>query len=108
VVELICDLLDMLVPAPRPRRSLITFVADRPGHDRRYAIDAAKARGELGWRPRESFASGLERTIRWYLDNRAWWEPVRRRVYGGERLGLVEAAGAPTPTLPARGGGIDR
>jgi len=72
---------------------LITFVADRPGHDLRYAIDASKARRELGWRPRESFESGLERTIRWYLDNRAWWEPLRARVYGGERLGLLETAG---------------
>ncbi len=93
VVELICDVLDRLVPSGRPRRSLITFVADRPGHDLRYAIDASKARRELGWRPRESFESGLERTIRWYLDNRAWWEPLRGRVYGGERLGLLETAG---------------
>ena len=93
VVEQICDLLDDLVPAKRPRSSLISFVADRPGHDQRYAIDAAKAHRELGWKPKESFASGLARTIRWYLENRAWWEPLRRNVYAGERLGLVGTGG---------------
>jgi dTDP-glucose 4,6-dehydratase len=93
VVERICDILDALVPAERPRRSLITFVTDRPGHDLRYAIDAAKAQRELDWQPRETFDSGLERTVRWYLDNRAWWEPLRKAVYGGERLGLLEPAG---------------
>ena len=92
VVELICDVLDRLAPAARPRRSLVEFVTDRPGHDLRYAIDASKARYELGWEPQESFESGLERTIRWYLDNRAWWEPLRKRVYRGERLGLLEPA----------------
>jgi dTDP-glucose 4,6-dehydratase len=92
VVEHICTVLDRIAPAAQPRRALITFVADRPGHDRRYAIDASKARRELGWQPRESFESGLEGTIRWYLDNRPWWEPLRERVYGGERLGLLEAA----------------
>ena len=93
VVEQICDLLDDLVPAKRPGRSLISFVADRPGHDQRYAIDAAKAHRELGWKPRQSFASGLAHTIRWYLENRAWWEPLRRNVYAGERLGLVGTGG---------------
>jgi dTDP-glucose 4,6-dehydratase len=92
VVEHICATLDRLVPAARPRRELITFVTDRPGHDRRYAIDASKVRRELGWQPRQSFEAGLERTVRWYLDNRPWWEPLRARVYGGERLGLLEAA----------------
>ena len=90
VVEQICDVLDRLAPDARPRRSLVEFVTDRPGHDLRYAIDASKARYELGWEPQESFESGLERTIRWYLDNRAWWEPLRNRVYRGERLGLLE------------------
>jgi dTDP-glucose 4,6-dehydratase len=92
VVESICDLLDTLRPAPEKRRRLITFVADRPGHDRRYAIDATKLERELGWRATETFDSGLAKTVRWYLDNRAWWEPLRRSVYSGERLGL---AGAP-------------
>ena len=92
VVEGICAVLDRIAPAAQPRRALITFVADRPGHDRRYAIDASKAHRELSWRPQESFDTGLERTVRWYLDNRAWWEPLRDRVYGGERLGLLAAA----------------
>lgn len=88
VVEAICDTLDRLVPSPRPRRELITFVADRPGHDHRYAIDATKLETELGWRARENFESGLEKTIRWYLGNEDWWRPLRKSVYGGERLGL--------------------
>ena len=92
VVEGICAALDRMVPAARPRRELITFVADRPGHDHRYAIDTSKVRRELGWQPRQTFETGLEQTIRWYLDNRAWWEPLRERGYGGERLGLFEAA----------------
>lgn len=76
VVEAVCDLLDRLAPAAVARRSLIRFVADRPGHDLRYAIDASKITRELRWRPQESFESGLEKTVRWYLDNRAWWEPL--------------------------------
>lgn len=92
VVKLICDVLDRLVPVTRPRRSLVKFVTDRPGHDLRYAVDTSKAKLELGWRPKESFESGLERTICWYLDNRNWWEPLRKRVYRGERLGLLEPA----------------
>ena len=92
VVEKICEILDRLVPAPYSRRSLITFVADRPGHDFRYAIDASKAKQALAWQPRECFESGLERTVRWYLENRSWWESVRRGVYGGERLGILETA----------------
>jgi len=88
VVEAICDTLDRLVPAPRPRRELITFVADRPGHDHRYAIDATKLETELGWRALENFETGLEKTIRWYLANEDWWRPLRKSVYAGERLGL--------------------
>lgn len=91
VVELICDLLDRIVPTSKARRSLITFVTDRPGHDQRYAIDASRAHKQLGWRPKESFEGGLERTIRWYLENQEWWGPLRRSVYSGERLGLVQA-----------------
>ncbi len=89
-VERICDVLDRLQPAAQPRRSLITFVADRPGHDQRYAIDPTKLEHETGWRPLVDFEQGIERTVRWYLDNRAWWQPLRERVYAGERLGLVK------------------
>jgi dTDP-glucose 4,6-dehydratase len=90
VVETICDMVDRLAGplAGGPRRGLITFVTDRPGHDHRYAIDPTKTRTELGWQPRESFDSGIEHTVRWYLDNAAWWQRVRAGVYGGDRLGL--------------------
>ena len=89
VVEAVCDLLDELAGplASGPRRGLITFVPDRPGHDRRYAIDASKLEHELGWRARETFDTGLRRTVAWYLARRDWWEPLRAR-YAGERLGL--------------------
>ncbi|KNH03575.1 dTDP-glucose 4,6-dehydratase [Qipengyuania citrea LAMA 915] len=89
VVEAICDALDQrraLADGSR-RRDLIAFVTDRPGHDRRYAIDARKIEHELGWRPQESFDSGLAKTIDWYLDNEWWWGPIRSGNYGGERLG---------------------
>ena len=91
VVEAICALMDELAPNPRigPRRALINFVADRPGHDLRYAIDASKVTTELGWQPRETFDSGLRRTVEWYLANRSWWERIRGGVYRGERLGVV-------------------
>lgn len=90
VVQSICDTLDRLRPDPAgSHRRLISFVADRPGHDARYAIDASKLKRELGWEPTESFESGLEKTIRWYLDNSWWWQPLRERVYGGERIGLL-------------------
>jgi dTDP-glucose 4,6-dehydratase len=90
VVETICDLLDLRRPAPdgRLRRELICFVADRPGHDRRYAIDSTKIERELGWRRREDFASGMARTVDWFLANEHWWAPIRERSYGGNRLGL--------------------
>ena len=73
-----------------PRRDLITFVADRPGHDQRYAIDADKLESELGWRAQFDFVSGLRSTVAWYLDNEAWWGPLRER-YDGRRLGLSSA-----------------
>ncbi|MBI3512998.1 MAG: dTDP-glucose 4,6-dehydratase [Proteobacteria bacterium] len=98
VVEAICDLVDAAAgPLPAgPRRALIEFVADRPGHDLRYAIDDTKLRTELRWAPREDFASGLKRTVGWYLDHRPWWESVRARIYGGDRLGLErQQAGRP-------------
>jgi dTDP-glucose 4,6-dehydratase len=89
VVETICDLLDARRPLPggRGRRSLIAFVADRPGHDRRYAIDPSKIERELGWQARESFESGIAGTIDWYLGNDWWWRPIREGKYSGARLG---------------------
>jgi dTDP-glucose 4,6-dehydratase len=88
VVETICRLVDAAVPdaVAGGRRSLISFVEDRPGHDLRYAIDAAKIATELGWRPQVSFEDGLQRTVRWYLDRADWWAPLRQR-YDGQRLG---------------------
>jgi dTDP-glucose 4,6-dehydratase len=91
VVEAICALMDELAPNSKigPRKSLISFVADRPGHDLRYAIDASKLTADLGWEPRETFESGLRKTVEWYLANRSWWEHIRSGVYRGERLGVV-------------------
>jgi dTDP-glucose 4,6-dehydratase len=90
VVEAVCDLVDARRPRPGggSRRDLITFVADRPGHDLRYAIDASKIRRELGWAPAQTFESGLAATVDWYLDNERWWRPIREGRYTGERLGL--------------------
>jgi dTDP-glucose 4,6-dehydratase len=90
VVRAICALLDDMVPTSphRPHDRLITFVTDRPGHDQRYAIDASKIRRELGWRPRWTFDEGLRGTVRWFLENRGWWERVMSGAYSGERLGL--------------------
>ena len=93
VVHVICDTLDRI----RPRsdklsyREQIKFVADRPGHDFRYAIDATKLQTELGWKPIETFESGMEKTITWYLENRSWWEAIQSGEYQGERLGLKTA-----------------
>ncbi len=89
VVRHICMLMDRMNPAGAPHERLITFVADRPGHDQRYAIDATKLETELGWRALETFETGIEKTVAWYLERRDWWEPLRRRVYGGERLGMI-------------------
>ncbi len=91
VVRTICRLMDAMAPDASigPREKLITFVADRPGHDLRYAVDAGKIRDELGWAPAEDFETGLEKTVRWYLDNREWWQRVRQGGYRGERLGLA-------------------
>ncbi len=94
VVTRICGILDRIVPAGAPHARLITHVADRPGHDRRYAIDAAKLETELGWRARETFDTGIEKTVRWYVENEWWWRPLRDRVYAGERLGLAAATEA--------------
>nr|WP_294002974.1 dTDP-glucose 4,6-dehydratase [Sphingomonas sp.] len=90
VVEAVCDLLDQRRPRPdlTAYRTLIRFVADRPGHDRRYAIDPSKIERDLGWRAQESFESGMTRTVDWYLANEDWWRPIREQRYAGERLGM--------------------
>ena len=88
VVRRICSLLDRLSPKGAPHDRLITYVTDRPGHDARYAIDASKLEGELGWRAAESFDTGIEKAVAWYLANEWWWRPLREKVYSGERLGL--------------------
>lgn len=87
VVTAICAILDRLAPRNYSRDSLIQFVTDRPGHDARYAIDATKLETELGWKAQEDFVSGIEKTVRWYLDNEWWWRPLKDR-YDGARLGL--------------------
>ena len=88
VVEAICDLVDARLAGPS-RRSLITFVDDRPGHDRRYAIDPSKIEHELGWRAEHGFDSGLANTVDWFLDNEWWWRPIRDGKYAGDRLGTA-------------------
>lgn len=97
VVHAICDLMDELAPNRKigAHRSLITYVVDRPGHDPRYAIDCSKIERELGWRPRETFETGLRKTVQWYLDNRAWWGDIRSGNYRGERLGVIAEETAP-------------
>jgi dTDP-glucose 4,6-dehydratase len=95
VVKTVCAILDELRPLSQTSHSshlshyadLITYVADRPGHDLRYAIDPAKLMNELGWRPRENFETGIRRTVQWYLDNEWWWKPIHEKKYSGQRLG---------------------
>ena len=93
LVKQLCEALDELVPESphRPHADLITFVTDRPGHDLRYAIDATKLSTTLGWTPTVMVAEGLRRTVRWYLENRSWWEAIRARRLMGERLGLARS-----------------
>jgi dTDP-glucose 4,6-dehydratase len=88
IVDRICEIIDEMQPQKESRRRLKTFVPDRPGHDRRYAIDAAKIRRELGWAPRHTLESGLRDTVRWYLDHRDWCERVLSGSYDRQRLGL--------------------
>lgn len=88
VANLILDLVDELAPQRSAPRSKITFVADRPGHDRRYAIDSSKIERELGWRPTRDFENGMRATVQWYIERRDWWESIRARGFKGERLGL--------------------
>ncbi|MCU0800626.1 MAG: dTDP-glucose 4,6-dehydratase [Rhodobacteraceae bacterium] len=87
LVRMICTLLDEMRPAGAPHDRLITFVTDRPGHDARYAIDPARIRAELGWRPSVTLQEGMRRTVRWYLDNESWWRPLLDRKGVGTRLG---------------------
>lgn len=91
VVNRICSVLDKRAPKETLHASFITYVQDRPGHDHRYAIDATKLETELGWKAQENFETGIEKTIDWYLANANWWEPLRKNVYTGERLGLVQS-----------------
>jgi dTDP-glucose 4,6-dehydratase len=96
VVGMICDLLDRMNPSAKdPHRELIEFVTDRPGHDRRYAVDPSKIERELGWRPRESFESHLAATVRWYMQNRDWWESILDRGFKPDRAGIGQPAMAP-------------
>lgn len=94
VVHAICNILDEMLPdsAHKPHANLIEYVADRPGHDLRYAIDSTKISQELGWQPRENFATGLRKTVEWYMDNSVWSERVMSGAYRGERLGLPPGA----------------
>jgi dTDP-glucose 4,6-dehydratase len=96
LVRLLCRTLDELLPdSPHcNHEKLLTFVTDRPGHDLRYAIDAGKIERELGWRPQTSVEQGIRETVRWYLDNRWWWEVIEQRGFTGGRLGLKTKAGA--------------
>ena len=96
LVRLLCGALDALLPdSPHCRHDqLITFVADRPGHDLRYAIDASKIERELGWRPETTAEQGIRSTVAWYLENRWWWQPIREKGTSGDRLGLGAKAPA--------------
>jgi dTDP-glucose 4,6-dehydratase len=89
LVHMICSILDRLRPAAQPYADQITFVADRPGHDLRYAIDPTRIRTELGWRPSVTLEQGLEKTVQWYLDNETWWQALQARDGVGKRLGTT-------------------
>lgn len=91
VVTQICEVMDRRCPAAAPHTSLISFVPDRPGHDRRYAVDAGKIGTEIGWQPTQSFAAGIEETVNWYLGNEPWWLPLRRRSFGRAPRGRAHA-----------------
>lgn len=91
IVNNICEILDEFVPREdgKSYKNQITYVKDRPGHDMRYAIDSSKIQNNLGWKPEETFDSGIQKTIKWYLENKSWWKNIQNKKYGQERLGLV-------------------
>ena len=94
IVRRLCEVVDEMCPSPTSRASLVTYVADRPAHDQRYALDTSKIQDELGWQPAIGFEEGIIRTVRWYLENEAWWRQIQDSSYRGERLGLaVQATG---------------
>ena len=90
IVHIICDTLNKIMPSKNgDYKNLIKFVDDRPGHDFRYAIDSSKIQNELSWEPKESFESGIEKTIRWYIKNKSWWQNIQKKNYNQERLGKI-------------------
>ena len=91
IVKKICEILNMLRPLKKGKKyeTNITFVQDRPGHDFRYAIDATKIKKALGWTPKETFDTGIKKTIKWYIDNESWWRNIQKKTYNQERLGLL-------------------
>jgi dTDP-glucose 4,6-dehydratase len=91
VVQAICARIDLVRPERAPHANLIKFVADRPGHDFRYGVDASRAASRLGWTPKQDFDSGLDLTVHWYLQMPDWWQPLRKTVYDGSRLGRASA-----------------
>jgi dTDP-glucose 4,6-dehydratase len=95
LIRELCAILDEMLPqsSHRPHNKLITFVADRPGHDERYAMDFSKLTGELSWKPRVTLPEGLRKTVAWYLTNKAWCDEIKQRNYGGERLGQLHVVG---------------
>ena len=90
VVSRVCEIMNKHMPSGGPHERLITYVTDRPGHDARYAIDATRLETELGWKALETFDTGIEKTVAWYIENDWWWKPLRDKVYSGERLGVLK------------------
>ena len=91
IVNEICKILDKIIPRKEGKsyKDLITFVKDRPAHDFRYAIDSAKIKNEIGWTPKETFQTGIKKTVNWYLDNQKWWREIQKNKYNQERLGKI-------------------